>query len=257
MPIRTQHADRSARRHAPWTATVIIAAGLLLVAACTSGTPHPSASPPVSSAGTSTSAGTVPPAAVDSQTVYDRLGRRPITAAELPAGMAAEAPHVESAGGPPGALGAIGVKFDDTQPSASDFTVLIYGVFTTGSAAQAAYQQGPAAVLNPRDHTVISSASTTPVGGPTTLSHVRVTDIARHRTRRRRLLLLHRVGRQRHRQRRQRTTRRPPRRQRHDRLHPHPDRRHPPAPGHKPLSQPTTGKRSATRGRTDAADSPT
>lgn len=177
MPITTQHADRSARRHAPWTATVIIAAGLLLVPACTSGTPHPSASPAVSSAGTSTSAGTVPPAAVDSQTVYDRLSRRPITAAELPAGMAAEAPHVESADGPPGALGAIGVKLDDTQTSASDFTVLIYGVFTTGSAAQAAYQQGPAAVLNPRDHTVISSASTTPVGGPTTLSHVRVTDI--------------------------------------------------------------------------------
>lgn len=163
----------------PRLVSVAAAVAILFMTACTGHAARTTAPPDATAVPTlaPTSLATASTSPVDPRTLFGLLQRTPFAGGELTSGWTADSPHLEASGGPPGALGAVGVKLRGSMPPRSDFTVIVYGVFSTPAAARAAFAQGPAAVLDPRDHRLISSAPIAAIGGPTTMSHVQVTDI--------------------------------------------------------------------------------
>lgn len=176
MSAPFRHNFRSAP---PRLVSVAAAVATLFTTACTGHAARTTTTPDTAAMPnpTLTSRASARPAPVDPRTLFGLLQRTPFSSGELTSGWTADSPHLEAAGGPPGALGAVGVKLQGSMPPRSDFTVIVYGVFSTPAAARATFAQGPAAVLDPRDHRLISSAPIAAIGGPTTMSHVQVTDI--------------------------------------------------------------------------------
>lgn len=159
----------------PRLISVAVAAATLLMTACQGHAARTSA--PSDATALPAPPATASTSRVDPRTLFGLLQRTPFSSGELASGWTADSPHVEAAGGPPGALGAVGVKLQGNMLPRSDFTVIVYGVFSTPAAARAAFAQGPASVLDPRDHRLISSTPIAAIGGPTIMSHVQVTDI--------------------------------------------------------------------------------
>ncbi|MCA1666984.1 MAG: hypothetical protein LC793_06210 [Thermomicrobia bacterium] len=150
---------------------LILLVAFLVLPACGAPTPGNSTNiPPVSP--------TVMPGGGDPRAVYERLRATPFASDELPAGDIVEQSSGDDRPGPPGAIGEVGFKLDLAQTSASTgFDVILYGVFATPDAAAAAFAQGPAAVLDPTDHYIVSSGPAPGRPDGTTLYHVKVTDI--------------------------------------------------------------------------------
>lgn len=149
----------------------ILLLALLALPACGAPTrSNPASAPPASP--------TVIPGGEDPVAIYARLRATPFAADELPAGDIAEQPAGDDRPGPPGAIGEVGVKLDPPLADASTgFDVILYGVFATPEAASATFAQGPAAVLDPTDHQIVSSGPAPGMPDGAVLYHIKVTDI--------------------------------------------------------------------------------